>query len=88
MEDLVNVADFERRAAELLDAGVPEQKVASALKLAPWQAKKALSAAKRSNRDSLARAICVFADLEMDLRGAGEFDEDTAFSLALAKAAA
>jgi len=76
------------RATELLDAGVPEQNVASALKMAPWQAKKALAAAKKSNRDSLARAICVFADLEMDLRGAGELDEDTAFSLALAKAAA
>ena len=76
------------RATELLDAGVPEQKVASAMKMAPWQAKKTLAAAKRTDRDSLARAICVFADLEMDLRGAGELDEDTAFSLALAKAAA
>ena len=76
------------RATELLDAGVPEQKVAGAMKMAPWQAKKTLAQAKKANRDSLARAICVFADLERDLRGAGEFDEDTAFSLALAKAAA
>jgi DNA polymerase-3 subunit delta len=76
------------RATELLDAGVPEQKVASAMKMAPWQAKKTLAAAKRTDRDSLSKAICVFADLEMDLRGAGELDEDTAFSLALAKAAA
>ena len=76
------------RATELLDAGVPEQKVASAMKMPSWQAKKTLAAAKKTNRDSLARAICVFADLEMDLRGAGELDEDTAFSLALAKAAA
>jgi DNA polymerase-3 subunit delta len=76
------------RATELLDAGVPEQKVAGAMKMAPWQAKKTLAQAKKTNRDSLARAICVFADLEMDLRGAGELDEDTAFSLALAKAAA
>lgn len=76
------------RATELLDAGVPEQKVATALKMPPWQAKKALAQAKKTNRDSLARALCVFADLERDLRGAGELDEDTAFSLALAKAAA
>jgi len=76
------------RATELLDAGVPEQKVASALKMPPWQAKKALAQAKKTNRDALARALCVFADLEIDLRGAGELDEDTAFSLALAKAAA
>ncbi len=76
------------RATELLDAGVPEQKVAGAMKMAPWQAKRTLAQAKKTNRDSLARAICVFADLERDLRGAGEFDEDTAFSLALARAAA
>jgi DNA polymerase-3 subunit delta len=76
------------RATELLEAGVPEQKVASALKMAPWQAKRTLTQAKKTNRDALARALCVFADLELDLRGAGEFDEDTAFSLALAKAAA
>jgi DNA polymerase-3 subunit delta len=76
------------RVTELLDAGVPEQKVAGTMKMPPWAAKRTLAAAKKSNRDSLAKAICVFADLEMDLRGAGEFDEDTAFSLALAKAAA
>jgi DNA polymerase III subunit delta len=77
------------RACELLDAGVPEQKVASALKMPPWQAKKTLGAAHKSDRDSLARALCVFADLELELRGAGAgLDEDTAFSLALAKAAA
>ena len=76
------------RATELLDAGMPEQKVAAAMKMAPWQAKKALAQARKTDRDSLARAICIFADLELDLRGAGELDEDTAFSLALAKAAA
>jgi DNA polymerase-3 subunit delta len=76
------------RATELLDAGMPEQKVAGSMKMAPWQAKRTLAQARKSDRDSLARAICIFADLEMDLRGAGELDEDTAFSLALAKAAA
>jgi hypothetical protein len=34
--------------------------------------------------------MCVFADLEVDLRGGGttDLDEDTAFSLALVRAAA
>ena len=37
---------------------------------------------------TLERAICVFADLEVELRGGGDVrvDEDTAFSLALARA--
>ena len=58
------------RATELLDAGVPSRGCDSAIKMAPWQAKKTLAAAKRTDRDSLSKAICVFADLEMDLRGA------------------
>jgi DNA polymerase-3 subunit delta len=76
------------RVVELLDAGMPEQKVAAALKMPPWVAKRTMAQARKSDRDSLARAICLFADLELDLRGAGELDEDTAFSLALARAAA
>jgi DNA polymerase-3 subunit delta len=76
------------RAAELLDAGVPDQKIAGALKMPPWKAKKTLPVARKSDRDALARALCVFADLEIELRGGGSgLDEDTAFSLALAKAA-
>jgi hypothetical protein len=37
----------------------------------------------------LEHAICTFADLEVDLRGGGSggLDEDTAFSLALTRAA-
>jgi DNA polymerase-3 subunit delta len=73
---------------ELLDAGMPEQQVASALKMPPWASKRTLAQARKSDRDSLARALCVFADLEVDLRGGGALDEDTAFSLALARAAA
>jgi DNA polymerase-3 subunit delta len=76
------------RATELLDAGMPEQKVAAAMKMPPWVAKRTLAQARKTDRDSLSRALCIFADLEMDLRGAGELDEDTAFSLALARAAA
>ena len=77
------------RAAELLDAGMPESKVAGAMKMPPWAAKRALAQAKKADRDALARALCAFADLEIELRGGGVgLDEDTAFSLTLAKAAA
>ena len=78
------------RAAELLDAGVPEAKVASALKMPPWAAKRTLAQAKKADREALARALCAFADLEIELRGGGAagLDEDTAFSLTLARAAA
>jgi DNA polymerase III delta subunit len=78
------------RAAALLDSGMPEAKVAEALRAPPWLAKKTVARAKKADRAALERAICTFADLEVDLRGGGavQLDEDTAFSLALAKAAA
>ena len=77
------------RATELLDSGVPESKVAAAMKMPPWAAKKTLAHAKKADRDALARALCAFAELEIELRGGGAgLDEDTAFSLTLAKAAA
>jgi DNA polymerase-3 subunit delta len=77
------------RAASLLDQGVPESKVGEALKAPPWLVKKTVARAKKADRAALERAICVFADLEIDMRGGGELqlDEDTAFSLALARAA-
>jgi DNA polymerase-3 subunit delta len=77
------------RAAELLDGGVPESKVAGAMKMPPWAAKRTLAQAKKADRDALARALCAFAELEVELRGGGAgLDEDTAFSLTLARAAA
>ena len=76
------------RAAELLDGGVPDQKVGSALKLPPWVAKRTLAQAKKADRDALERALCAFADLEVQIRGGGELDEDTAFTLTLAQASA
>lgn len=75
------------RAAELLDAGVPDKDVAGALRQPPWLAKKTVAKAKTADRATLEKALCVFADLEVELRGGGDLDEDTAFSLALAKAA-
>jgi DNA polymerase-3 subunit delta len=78
-----------QRAAALLDAGLPEQKVGEALRSPPWVVKKTVAKAKKADRPALERAICVFADLELELRGGGDaaLDEDTAFSLALARAA-
>jgi len=78
------------RAASLLDQGMPESKVGEALRAPPWLVKKTVARAKKADRAALERAICIFADLEIDMRGGGELqlDEDTAFSLALARAAA
>jgi DNA polymerase III subunit delta len=78
------------RAAALLDSGMPEAKVGEALRAPPWLAKKTVARAKKADRAALERAICVFAELEVEMRGGGrdaQLDEDTAFSLALARAA-
>jgi DNA polymerase III subunit delta len=78
------------RAAALLDSGMPDAKVGEALRAPPWLAKKTVARAKKADRAALERAICVFAELEIEMRGGGDvqLDEDTAFSLALARAAA
>jgi DNA polymerase-3 subunit delta len=78
------------RATALLDAGMPESKVAEALKAPPWLAKKTIAKAKKADRAALERALCVFADLEVEMRGGNDaiLDDDTAFSLALSRAAA
>jgi DNA polymerase III subunit delta len=77
------------RAAVMLDAGMSEQKVGEALRVPPWLAKKTVSRAKKADVAALERALSVFAELEVELRGGGDvqLDEDTAFSLALARAA-
>lgn len=75
------------RAARLLDAGVPEKAVAGALKMPPWAAKRTLAQARDADRDGLANALCVLGDLERQLREPRGLDEDTAFTLALARAA-
>jgi DNA polymerase-3 subunit delta len=77
------------RAAVMLEAGMSEQKVGEALRAPPWLAKKTVARAKKADVAALERALCVFADLEVELRGGGDLqlDEDTAFSLALARAA-
>jgi DNA polymerase III subunit delta len=79
------------QAAELLDTGVPDQKVAAELSAAPWLAKRMVAQAKKTDRETLERALSVLAELELDLRGGGErgvLDEETAFTLALERATA
>ena len=77
------------QAAALLAAGMPDAKVGEALKGPPWAAKKVIAKAKKADVATLERAICVFADLEVELRGGGALrvDDDAAFSVALARAA-
>jgi DNA polymerase III subunit delta len=76
-------------ATVLLERGMPDQQVAAALKAPPWLAKKTVARAKKADRATLERALIVFAELEVETRGGGDaaLDEDTAFSLALARAA-
>ncbi len=78
------------QAASLLAAGLPDAKVGEALRGPPWATKKVIAKAKKADVATLERAICVFADLEVEIRGGGEVrvDEDAAFSVALARAAA
>jgi DNA polymerase-3 subunit delta len=58
------------------------------MRLPPWAAKRIAAKARKAHRDTLERAICTFADLEVEMRGGGDLDDDTAFSRALARAAA
>ena len=76
------------RAVELLEGGLTEKELAGALKLPPWRTKKIVPLARRADRETLERALCRFADLEVELRGGGSLDEETAVTLALARAAA
>src|SRR4051812_3993729 len=77
------------RAASLLEAGVPEQKAGEAVSRQPWLAKKIVARAKKADRATLEQLLCVLAEVEIDLRGGGELalDEDSAFTLALVRAA-
>ena len=74
------------RAAGLAEAGASEKQVAAALRMPPWAAKRTLSRARGADRDALERALCAFADLEVGTRAGDGLDEDTQFSLTLARA--
>ena len=79
---IVNRVREVHRVVELLDAGVGESDVAKAIK-PPWRAKKAIGLARKADRETLRQTLCRFADLEVELRGGGTLDEDTAVTLAL-----
>ena len=74
------------RAAELLEMGVGEKQLGSALKAPPWRVKKVVALARRADTEAIERALCRFGDLELELRGGGTLDEETAVTLALARA--
>ena len=74
------------RASELLDAGVPEQKVAGLLSIPPWAAKRTVAQARSAARDALEEALCAFADLELRMRNGEGLDEVTELSLTLSRA--
>lgn len=77
-------------AAELVEAGVPERDIATRIGKPGWLAQRLIATARRTGRDQLQRAICAFADLEIELRGGSReravLDEETAFSITVAKA--
>jgi DNA polymerase-3 subunit delta len=78
------------RAAVLLDAGMPEQKVGQELRMPPWAVKRTLAQARKADREVLERALEAFAEFEVESRGGGDrdLDEGTAFTMTLVTAAA
>jgi DNA polymerase-3 subunit delta len=63
--------------AERLETGEPIAKVKSSLKMSPWAADRRIAEARRSDVDSLRRALIALADLELASRGGEELDDDT-----------
>ncbi|MBA3301295.1 MAG: DNA polymerase III subunit delta [Thermoleophilaceae bacterium] len=75
------------RAAAMLDAGVADAQIAKEMGMPPWKAKKTIAKARKADRDGLERALCAFADFEVETRGGGQLDEETAFTRTLVRAA-
>ena len=76
------------RAAVLLEAGMPEQRIGPALKMPPWAVKRTLAQARKADREVLESALEALAEFELESRGGGErdLDDETAFTVALAGA--
>ena len=66
-------------AVRLIESGASEKQAAGKLGMPPWLAKKTLAKARGADRETLERALCVFADLELGLRGDSPLDDETAF---------
>jgi DNA polymerase-3 subunit delta len=75
------------RVAAMTAAGRPLKDVQSELRVPPWLAKKMVAQARRADPERLERALELLADLDYDVRGAGNLDADTALTLVLARAA-
>ena len=75
-----------RRAAQLLEAGVPEGTAQKEIGGPPWRAKNALKAARKADRDALERGLCALADLEVRIRNGDCVDDESGLTLALARA--
>ncbi|MEJ7750581.1 MAG: DNA polymerase III subunit delta [Thermoleophilaceae bacterium] len=75
------------RVVGLLDSGVSEAELPKAMRVPPWRSKKAVAIARKTDRETLQRALCEMADLEVSLRNGSAPDEETAVTLALCTAA-
>ena len=63
--------------AERLELGESPAQVKASAKMPPWKADKAMREARRTDVDSLRRAIAALADLELASRGGEELEHDT-----------
>jgi DNA polymerase III subunit delta len=63
--------------AERLEAGESPAQVKANIKGSPWAAERRIAEARRSDADSLRRALIALADLELASRGGEELEDDT-----------
>jgi DNA polymerase-3 subunit delta len=63
--------------AERLEAGESPSQIKASIKMPPWMADHRLREARRSDVDSLRRAVEALADLELASRGGEELEDDT-----------
>jgi DNA polymerase-3 subunit delta len=74
--------------AEQLAAGQSPAQVKKTLRMPPRAADRFVKDVSARDRDGLRRALAAIADLEVETRGGGELDEDTAALRAVLRAAA
>jgi DNA polymerase III subunit delta len=74
--------------AERLEAGESPAQVKASIKGSPWAIDRRIKEARGSEVDVLRRALETLAQLELDTRGLGDLDDDTAAVRALGRMAA
>jgi DNA polymerase-3 subunit delta len=78
-----------RRAWGALESGLSQKDLAAALELRqPWMVKRLAAQASQADSDRLERTVQELAELDWAVRGGGKVDEETALTLAVARAAA